>query len=53
MKRLGSGSFGVMKVADVSTGNIYVRTTFKEPPPQKETAWLEKIANEIEIMEKY
>ena len=58
-RNLGSGSFGnVDKVIDVSTGAIYARKEFKEPPLAKSTErrrqqredWLNLVRREIRII---
>ncbi len=54
---LGEGSFGrVKRVIDVSTGAIYARKTFHQPPSAKDhqrQRWLNQIRREIRIMREH
>lgn len=52
---LGEGSFGrVNRVVDVSTGAIYARKTFHQPPTDiQRQRWLGRIRREIRIMREH
>ncbi len=53
---LGKGSFGqVNRVIDVSTGAIYARKTFYQPPStdKERRRWLDQIRREIRIMREH